>query len=281
MPIQTSASQDAGSSAQSVQPVAHVPFLKRFDPLFKLLIWLSVALYLIELQTGSPNSRAGHPLFLWTERAIALIFTVEYLVRFSLLGRRYARSPLGLIDLVAVLPFWVGFFVPARWLGIIRALRVLRLLKYFRYSRSMQLVALAFYRGATGFNCGSLAFAMLIVILLGTMTLHECEKDVPGSRFDSVYDAFVKVTLTTMNCAAVDPQTNAGKAAAMLVFLPAMAIFAGLIGVLSTAFSSVLDEFTDPTSDPMTLFQQAKQENRKIEELEEKYRKVAFDKPMD
>jgi voltage-gated potassium channel len=279
MPIDTSFSQRPDTSPHSPQPVAHVPFLKRFDPLFKLLIWLSIALYLIELQTGSPNSRAGHPLFLWTERAIALIFTVEYFVRFSLLGRRYARSPLGLIDLVAVLPFWVGFFVPLRWLGIVRALRVLRLLKYFRYSRSMQLVALAFYRAK--YQLRSLAFAMLIVILLGTMTLHECEKDVPGSRFDSVYDAFVKVTLTTMNCAAVDPQTNAGKAAAMLVFLPAMAIFAGLIGVLSTAFSSVLDEFTDPTSDPMTLFQQAKKENQKIEELEEQYRKVTFDKPMD
>jgi hypothetical protein len=76
-----------------------------------------------------------------------------------------------------------------------------------------------------------------------------------------------------MNCAAVDPQTPAGKAAAMMVFLPAMAIFAGLIGVLSTAFSSVLDEFADPTVDPMELFREAKKENRKIEELEQQYRK--------
>ena len=276
MPIETSATEGRNVSRP---PVGHVQFLKRFDPLFKLLIWLSIALYLIELQTGSPNSRAGNPLFLWTERGIASIFTLEYLLRFALLGWRYARTPLGLIDLVSVLPFWVGFFVPMRWLGIIRALRVLRLLKYFRYSRSMQLVALAFYRAK--YQLRSLAFAMLIVILLGSMTLHECEKDAPGSRFDSLYDSFVKVALTTMNCAAVDPQTNAGKAAAMLVFLPAMAIFAGLIGVLSTAFSSVLDEFTDPSSDPMALFQQAKQENQKIEELEEQYRKVAFDKPMD
>lgn len=66
---------------------------------------------------------------------------------------------------------------------------------------------------------------------------------------------------------------QAGKAAAMLVFLPAMAIFAGLIGVLSTAFASVLDEFADPTSDPLVLFREAKRENRRIGELEEQYRK--------
>lgn len=66
---------------------------------------------------------------------------------------------------------------------------------------------------------------------------------------------------------------QAGKAAAMLVFLPAMAIFAGLIGVLSTAFASVLDEFADPTSDPLVLFREVKRENRRIGELEEQYRK--------
>lgn len=252
------------------QVSGHVHFLKRFDPLFKLLIWASVVLYLVELQTGSPNSRAGHPAFLWVERAIACVFTIEYVVRFSVLGRRYLKSPLGLVDLVAILPFWVGFFVPARWLGVVRALRILRLLKYFRYSRSMQLVALAFYRAK--YQIRSLAFAMLVVVLFGTVTLYECEKDVAGGRFGSLYDSFVKVALTTMNCAAVDPQTPAGKAAAMLVFLPAMAIFAGLIGVLSTAFASVLDEFAHPTSDPLALFRQARNDNRRISQLEEQYR---------
>ena len=253
------------------QRAEHVPFLKRFDPLFKLLVWLSVGLYLAELQTGSPNSREGHPAFLWAERIIAGVFTIEYVVRLAALGPRYVKSPFGLIDLIAILPFWVGFFVPARWLGVVRALRMLRLLKYFRYSRSMQLVALAFYRAK--YQLQSLAFAMLVVILFGTVTLYECEKGQPGGKFNSVYDAFVKVSLTTMNCAAIDPQTKSGKAAAMLVFLPAMAIFAGLIGVLSSAFGSVLDEFADPTSDPLVLFREAKRDNRRIGELEELYRK--------
>lgn len=248
----------------------HVPFLKRFDALFKLLIWLSVLLYLLELQTGSRNSREGKPIFLWVERVIACIFTIEYIIRVIWLGIRYPRSPLGLIDLVAILPFWIGFFVPAQWLGVVRALRTLRLLKYFRYSRSMQLVALAFYRAK--YQLRSLAFAMLVVILFGTVTLYECEKGAKDTKFGSLYDSFVKVALTTMNCAAVDPQTDAGKAAALLVFLPAMAIFAGLIGVLSSAFGSVLDEFADPNSDPAALFREAKHSNRQVKELEERYR---------
>jgi voltage-gated potassium channel len=246
-------------------------FLKRFDRLFKLLIWVSIILYLVELHTGSRNSREGNPGFLWAERAIACVFTIEYLVRFSLLGFCYPRSALGVIDLISVLPFWVGFFVPMRWLGFVRSLRILRLLKYFRYSRSMQLVVLAFYRAK--YQLRSLGFAMMVVILFGTVTLYECEKDVPNGSFTNLYDAFVKVALTTMNCAAIDPKTDEGKAAAMMVFLPAMAIFAGLIGVLSNAVASVLDEFADPKSDPMALFEQAREENRQIEELEKKYRK--------
>lgn len=249
----------------------HVPHLHRFDLLFKALIWISIILYLIELQTGSANSRAGHPAFLWIERCIAMVFTVEYGIRLWYFGPRYIKSPFGLIDLLAVLPFWVGFFVPTEWLGIVRAMRVLRLLKYFRYSRSMQLVALAFYRAKHQLE--SLAFAMLVVILFGTVMLYECEKDVADGKFKTIYESFVRVALTTMNCGAIDPQTNAGKAAALLIFLPAMAIFAGLIGVLSGAFGSVLEEFSDPTSDPLLLFKETKRELKKVEELEDKYRK--------
>ena len=246
-------------------------FLKRFDGAIKLLIWTSIILYHFELHTGSRDSRSGNPAFLWAERVIASILTLEYLTRVVLLGWCYMRSALGVVDMVSVAPFWVGFFVPVRWLGVVRSLRILRLLKYFRYSRSMQLVLLAFYRAK--YQLRSLAFAMLVVILFGTVTLYECEKDVPNGSFDNLYDAFVKVALTTMNCAAIDPKTDAGKAAAMMVFLPAMAIFAGLIGVLSNAFASVLDEFADPKSDPMALFREAHRENQQIRQLEEEYRK--------
>ncbi len=256
---------------QSSIPGIHVPWLYRFDPLFKALIWASIILYFIELQTGSENSREGHPAFLWIERCVALVFTAEYFIRLWCLKPRYVKSPFGIIDLLAILPFWAGFFVPVEWLGMVRALRVLRLLKYFRYSRSMLLVALAFYRVKQQLK--SLAFAMVVVILFGTVMLFEFEKNVADGKFRTLYDSFIRVTLTTMNCGAIDPQTPGGKAVSIMVFLPAMAIFAGLIGVLSNAFGSVLEEFSDPSSDPLLLFNETHQELKKISELEKRYRK--------
>ena len=139
----------------------------------------------------------------------------------------------------------------------------------------MQLVALVFYRVKTQIR--SLAFTMLVVVLFGTVLLYECEKNAPGTRFDSLYDSFVKVALTTMNCAAVDPVTAAGKAAAMLVFLPAMAVFAGLIGVLSAGFEGVLSEFVNPTKDPYELFEEARRNNQAIKQIDRNYRSVSYD----
>lgn len=246
--------------------------LRRLDPLCKVLIWYSILLYLIEIHLGSANSRAGYPFFLWSERGVACFFTLEYLFRIYRNPRQYPRSALGIIDALAVIPFWVGFFVPWEWLGVVRAARILRLLKYFRYSRSMQLVALVFYRVQQQIK--SLAFAMVIVILFGAVTLYECEKNAAGTKFDSLFDSFIKVALTTMNCAAVDPVTVSGKIFALLVFIPAMVIFAGLIGVLASAFADVLGEFVNPATDPYELFEQARRENAKVQRLESSYRSL-------
>lgn len=249
--------------------------LRQFDPLLKFLIWYSIALYLVEIKFGAENSLAGHPFFLWSERVVGCLMTIEYLVRFCRRPIRYPKSVLGLIDLIGILPFWIGFYVPWTWLGVIRGMRILRLLKYFRYSRSMQLVALVFYR--VKYQIQSLAFAMFVVILFGTVMLYECEKAIPGSKFSNLYDSFVKVALTTMNCAAIDPQTNAGKAVSMFVFLPAMAVFAGLIGVLSNGFGDVLNEFSNPSTDPYELFEEAKDKNKKVHEIDKDYRSVHRD----
>ena len=67
--------------------------LRRFDPFWKTLIWYSIALYLID-DGGSINSRAGHPFFLWSERVVASLMTLEYLFRWQRTGRKYPASAL-------------------------------------------------------------------------------------------------------------------------------------------------------------------------------------------
>jgi voltage-gated potassium channel len=251
----------------------------------RILIWVSIGSYLIELMTGSSDSRSGNLTFLWLERVVAGIFTIEYLTRWVIsfredlgyertLFRRvidYPTSALGLIDLIAIVPFWVGFFVPAAWLGLIRSLRVLRLLKYFRYSRSLQLVALAWFRAWNQLK--ALGFAMLVFGLFCMIAIYEAEKVAQPEAFDGLFNTlwFTTVTVTTVGYGDMSPVTQTGKILAMMTFLPSLAVFAALIGIMGNSFSTVLEEELDPDVDPIAKFVEAREEQRRIKRMNQEF----------
>ncbi len=111
------------------------------------VIFYSLAMYFVELEFAhSNNTRQGFPFFLWSERVVAAIFTVEYLVRwlFSKNRLRYPFQPMSIIDLLAVLPFYVGFMVDMRVLRLIRTLRILRLFKFYRYNDALRSFVVSF-----------------------------------------------------------------------------------------------------------------------------------------
>jgi voltage-gated potassium channel len=227
--------------------------MKVIDQLLKLLIWSSVGLFFIELGTGSENSHQSHYLFLWIERVIASIFTIEYFMRWTK-DKKYPLTAFGLIDLIAIVPFWVGFFIPPGWLGLVRSLRVLRLIKFFRYSRGLQLVALGFYRAFSQIKY--LCFPVIIAILFSTVAMYEAEHSTQPEAFGSLFDAFwfTMVTATTVGYGDISPATIMGKAIAMVTFVSVLSLFAGFIGVIGSALSKVLDEEVDPDIDPILMF---------------------------
>jgi len=106
-----------------------------------LLILLNVGLMLLETipQIYEPYAKLFHTI----ETVSIYIFTLEYVVRFSLApyqrdlaGKRfprlsYAVSPFAVIDLLSILPFFLSAFI-ALDLRVLRVLRLLRLLKLFR-----------------------------------------------------------------------------------------------------------------------------------------------------
>lgn len=221
--------------------------------ILKALVWISVGAFFIELNTGSENSHQSHWAFLWLERIIASVFTIEYIVRW-VKEKKYPMTPLGAIDLLAIVPFWVGFFVPPQWLGLIRSLRILRLLKFFRYSRGLQLVALGFYRAYSQLKY--LAFPVAVAIMFSTVAMYEAEHLAQPEAFSSLFDAFwfSMVTATTVGYGDISPATIIGKVIAMATFVSVLSLFAGFIGVLGSSLSKVLDEEIDPEVDPILLF---------------------------
>jgi len=179
-----------------------------------------------------------------------IIFTVEYAVRAwvavehppyrSLSPQRarlkYVWSALGLIDLMAILPFWAALVVPIDY-RVLMVVRVLRFLKLVRYSPGMRSLLDALYNERRAlFSC--------IVILLGTtlfaaVLMHLIEGPLQPNKFGTIPDAmwWAIVTLGTVGYGDAVPDTPLGR------LITSFTIFAGLImialpvGIVATAFA--------------------------------------------
>src|SRR5262249_13913452 len=113
--------------------------------------------------------------FLGTELVSLVVFTVEYALRLWVAAEHapyqhsdgwkarfaYAKSPAGIIDLLAVLPFWFAFALPAE-LKVLLVFRIVRFLKLARYSPGMRSLLDVIYAERRG------RFGWLVVLIVGT-----------------------------------------------------------------------------------------------------------------
>ena len=210
----------------------------------QIAIGASLFLFVAELSTGTRNSYESHWCFLWGERFLALVFTAEYIARMMAASNRlkYALSLPGIIDLVSIIPFYIGFFVDTDMLRRVRTLRVLRVLKCYRYSTALQSLGLAFYRAREQLK--AIAFALGVVTLFSMAAMYECEIDEQPEQFASLFDSFwfTAVTITTVGYGDISPATTAGRIVAIATFLSGLILFATFASVMTTSFTTALDE---------------------------------------
>ena len=109
-----------------------------FDLFIQALIIVSLTSFCVEtLPDISPGVRA---FLAHLELVTVVIFTLEYLLRIYVTKRklRFIFSFYGLVDLLAVLPFYISTGVDLRSIRIFRLFRLFRVFKLFRYSRAIQ-----------------------------------------------------------------------------------------------------------------------------------------------
>ena len=189
-------------------------------------------------------------LFTAVEFLSLFVFTIEYGLRawvapehpaYRHLSARAARwnfirSPLGLIDLLAVLPFWLAFALPAD-LRVLLVLRMVRFLKLARYSPAMRSLLDALYGERRAlFGC--------FVILLGATLfaagiMHLAERHAQPDRFGTIPDAmwWAIVTLGTIGYGDVVPVTLLGRLVASVTIFIGLIMVALPIGIVATAFA--------------------------------------------
>ncbi|WP_339748133.1 ion transporter [uncultured Rubinisphaera sp.] len=250
---------------ESLKPV--IDFL---DKIVQPLVCYSVFMLALECHFyPEADSHESHPFFLWSERGVALILTLEYLFRWIRNSGRgfYPLTTFGLIDLVAILPFWIGF-VPGikEHLQLIRTLRVLRMLKFFRYNRGLQVMALGFYRAY--FNLRPLMLTAVMVILLTMFALYEIEGPEQEEFRDLLNIAwFLEVTGTTVGYGDLYPQSIPGRVIVMIFMIAGLAIFMACFSAITSAFDEVFEQANDPDFNPLEHFPKIRKQQERLEEL--------------
>ena len=189
-------------------------------------------------------------LFTAIEIFSLVVFTVEYGLRiwvsvehapYRHLSPRFPRlrfilSTFELVDLMAVLPFWMAFFVPAEF-RVILVFRVIRFLKLTRYSPGMRSLLDAIYAERRAlFGC------MVIFIgatLVSATIMYFIERHAQPGKFGTIPDAmwWAIVTLSKIGYGDVVPVTAAGKLLATITIFMGLVIVALPVGIMATAFA--------------------------------------------
>ena len=216
---------------------ADTPKGKAFDVFLLIAVLLSVIAVMLE-SIDSFAEKYTNILHV-TEWTLTVIFTIEYVLRIVIVNKKssYIFSFYGIIDLLTILPSFIGLFLPgsARSLAVIRSLRLFRVFRVFKLSRFISesqglvkaLIASKHRIGVFFF------FVMMIVTILGTvMYLVESEDGGFTSIPQSIYWAIV--TLTTVGYGDIAPVTDLGKFIAGAVMILGYAIIAIPTGIITS-----------------------------------------------
>ncbi len=185
-----------------------------------------------------------------------IVFSIEYALRVwvcvldpryssPVTGRlRYAVSPLALVDLIAITPFYLPLFVPIefRMLRLLRLLRIFRVLKLGRYSSAFDTFA-DVLKSKKEELIITLIMA-IIILVLASSALYVVEREAQPEKFASIPDAmwWAVVTLATVGYGDVYPITPLGKIISAIVALSAIGLFALPAGILAAGFAESIQK---------------------------------------
>jgi voltage-gated potassium channel len=242
--LRTAADHPVRAKIHEVIFEADTPAGKTFDIALLLLIVASVATVMVESLPNLDSAWRG-PLEL-TEGGITLLFTAEYLLRLYCVRSplRYARSFYGVIDLLAIAPFFVVQLLGGgQSLAVIRALRLLRVfrvLKLTHFVGEAKMLRSAL-RASSRKIIVFLGVVLTLVVIIGAV-MYQVEGGENGfvSIPHAIYWAIV--TLTTVGYGDIAPQTPLGQFLAAIVMIVGYGIIAVPTGIVTVELARATDK---------------------------------------
>lgn len=211
---------------------------KTFDIFLLSLILISTILLMVE--TIPIINLKYRTEFYYAEFFITLIFTIEYILRIICVKDReeYIFSPLGVIDFLSIIPFYISLFFPVwHFVAIIRMLRMLRIFRIFNladYMHDGRFIVSALKHSSRKIYIFLLFMVIFIVLIGSLMYVVEDGKNGFSSIPQSVYWAVV--TITTVGYGDISPATPLGKMLSIIVMLCGYSIIAVPTGIVTSEF---------------------------------------------
>lgn len=222
---------------------ADTPMGKLFDILLLVMIILSVTVVMLESVESYRLKWAW--LFDLLEWGFTILFSIEYLSRIYSVKNplKYIFSFYGIIDLLSLVPSFIGIGLGANNISSIKNIRTIRLIRIFRILKLIRYVkeAAALKKAFIASKQRIVIFLLIVVsiaILMGTIIyMLEDPKDGFTSIPRSIYWAIV--TLTTVGYGDIAPQTPLGQFFASIIMILGYSIIAVPTGLISVELSKI------------------------------------------
>ena len=220
-----------------------------FDIFIMTLISLNVIVVILETIESLASRYTS--LFGIFEIFSVSVFTVEYLLRLwtcttnnrfkdPIKGRiQFALTPLALVDLIAILPFYLPMLIPfdLRFMRALRLVRLLRLFKMGRYSQALKTMGFVLKRKREELLIT--VFSVLLLLIIASSLMYLIENEAQPEVFSNIPSAmwWGVATLTTVGYGDIYPVTPIGKFLGAIIALLGIGIFALPAGILASGFA--------------------------------------------
>ena len=237
-----------------IQPAENGNIASRiFDIFIMALIFASVASVFAMTFKISPSMNYFLNNF---EKWAIIVFTAEYLLRiwtaeflFPGLPRwrariKYVFSGMALVDLIAILPFYLPMLLPIKLVGIraIRLVRLLRIFKLNRYTDAASSICMVFQAKFREILVS--VFMVMILLVIASLLIYYAEHDAQPDKFANAFSGvwWAVATLTTVGYGDIYPVTAMGRFLGGIIAITGIGLLAVPTGIVSAGFVEMLEK---------------------------------------
>lgn len=215
---------------------------RRFDIFIQCLIVVSLIGFSLEtLDTLSPTFQS----FLYQlELVTVALFSIEYVLRLWLSPKRiqYVFSFYGLVDFLAILPFYLSLGIDLRSVRVLRLMRLFRIFKLANYSRAIETFQKAYHQIREELIIfGTFS---IIILYISSIGIYIFEHEAQPAEFGTIFKSFwwSIFTLTSVGFGDVFPITLGGRIFTILIVIIGLGVIAVPTGLFASALSKTIKE---------------------------------------